>query len=112
MLFRLRNCDDNGPLELSCGEADNPKIVPNFVPDQAEFSRDPHRVQEARLGLIREELYGSLDEIRIFAERGLVALDVGNDLDLGRAFDQSVKYFLAVAENLKELILVKAGAPQ
>jgi hypothetical protein len=74
--------------------------------------RNPQAVKEARLSLIREELFGDLDEIRIFAERGLVALDVENDLDLGRSFDQSVKHFLAVAENLRDLIIVKTGAPQ
>ena len=64
-----------------------------------------------RLWLIREELYGDFDEIRIFGERGLRALEVENDLDMGRAFDQAVKHFRAVAANLKALILVKSGAP-
>jgi hypothetical protein len=71
--------------------------------------RNPRAVLEARLGLIRDELYGDLDEIRILAERGLRALEVGNDLDLGRAFDQSVKHFRAVAANLKALVLVTTG---
>jgi hypothetical protein len=79
-------------------------------PSQAE-KRNPLAVREARLWIIREELYGDLDEIRIFAERGMRALEVENDLDLGRTFDQSVKHFLAVAANLKELILVKTDAP-
>jgi hypothetical protein len=61
--------------------------------------------------MIREELYGDLEEIRIFVERGMRALEVENDLDLGRAFDQSVKHFRAVAANLKELILVKTAVP-
>ena len=62
-------------------------------------------------GLIREDLYCDLDEIRTFAERGLRALEVENDLDLGRALDQWVKHFRAVAANLKALVLVKSGAP-
>jgi hypothetical protein len=89
--------------------ADPSKIAPNPQKDQAQISRNPRAVREARLWLIREDLYASIDEIRIFAERGLAAIDIENDLDLGRAFDQSVKHFLAVAENLKELIAVKTG---
>jgi hypothetical protein len=85
--------------------------APNSAPNQAEILRDPAAVREARLWLIREDLYGDLDEIRIFAERGLRALEVENDLDLGRAFDRSVKHFSAVAANLKALVLVKTGAP-
>jgi hypothetical protein len=68
-------------------------------------------VREALLWLIREELYGDFDEIRIFGERGLRALEVENDLDMGRAFDQAVKHFRAVAANLKALILVRSGSP-
>jgi hypothetical protein len=85
--------------------------APNSAPNQAEILRDPAAVREARLWLIREDLYGDLDEIRIYAERGLKALAVENDLDLGRAFDQSIKHFRAVAANLKALVLVKTGAP-
>lgn len=98
------------------GGADGPEIIclavnaSNIDPNAAE-KRNPLAVKQTRLWIIREGLYGDLDEIRIYAERGLVALDVGNDLDLGRAFDQSVKHFLAVAENLRELITVKTGAP-
>jgi hypothetical protein len=72
-------------------------------------ARNPIAVRETRLWMIREELYGDLDEIRIYAERSLRALEVENDLDLGRAFDQSVKHFRAVAANLKALVLVKTG---
>jgi hypothetical protein len=97
-------------------QLDDPRIAPSATPPQAEILRferpPPDATAEARLGLIREELYGSMDEIRLFAERGLRALEVENDLDLGRAFDQSVKHFVAVAENLQELIAVKTEAAQ
>jgi hypothetical protein len=101
------------------GGNDTSSIALRTAPKQAEILRLPHwgvaeapaAISEARLCLIREELYGGLDEIRIFAERGLRAIEVENDLDLGRAFEQSVKHFLAVAENLKELIAVKMDAP-
>lgn len=85
--------------------------APNSAPNQVNLLRNPAAVMEARLWMIREELYGDLDEIRIFAERGMRALEVENDLDLGRAFDQSIKHLRAAAANLKELILVKTAAP-
>lgn len=92
------NCSDafDGPI--------NTEIRPaNQAPRATVF--------DARLLLIREELYGELEEIAIFAERGMRALEVENDLDLGRAFDQAVKHFRAVAANLEALILVKTGTP-
>lgn len=36
-------------------------------------------------------------------DRGMRAIECGNDLDLSRAFDSSVKHFCAVAANLKDL---------
>jgi hypothetical protein len=101
----------SAPLELSSyGGVDLQANIPNEAPAQAG-KRNPLAVKQTRLWLIREELYGDLDEIRIYAERGLRALEVENDLDLGRAFDQSVKHFRAVAANLKALVLAKTGAP-
>jgi hypothetical protein len=94
----------------SLGGVDLQANIPNEAPARAE-KRNPLAVKQTRLWLIREDLYGDLDEIRIFAERGLRALEVENDLDLGRAFDRSVKHFRAVAANLKALVLVKTGAP-
>ena len=101
----------NGPLKTSSlGSVNLQANIPNQVPAQAE-KRNPLAVKQTRLWLIREDLYGDLDEIRTFAERGLRAFEVENDLDLGRAFDQSVKHFRAVAANLKALVLVKTGTP-
>lgn len=101
----------NDPQNSSSFSGDDSQILSQKLPATQAPKRDPIAVREARLRLIREELYGDLDEIRIFAERGLRALEVENDLDLGRAFDQSVKHFRAVTANLKALILVKTGAP-
>jgi hypothetical protein len=99
------------PFELSSlGGVDLQANIPNEAQAQAE-KRNPLAVTQTRLWLIREDLYGDLDETRTFAERGLRALEVENDLDLGRAFDQSVKHFRAVAADLKALVLVKTGAP-
>jgi hypothetical protein len=101
----------NGPLKTSSLAGVNLQAnIPNEAPAQAEKC-NPLAVKQTRLWLIREDLYGDLDEIRILAERGLRAFEVENDLDLGRAFDQSVKYFRAVAAKLKALVLVKTGAP-
>src|SRR5580704_6359194 len=96
--------------QLSSSAADFQPNSQIKAPAQAE-KRNPLAVKQTRLWLIREELYGDLDEIRIYAQRGLRALEVENDLDLGRAFDQSIKHFRAVAANLKALVLVKTGAP-
>jgi hypothetical protein len=92
-----------GNSSLHC-ERDDREVIQNGPARQAEI-RDPRAVREARLWLIREELYGDFDEIRIFGERGLRALEVENDLDMGRAFDQAVKHFRAVAANLKDLVV-------
>jgi hypothetical protein len=103
---------EGDPLELSSlGGVDLQVIIPNEAQAQAK-KRNPLAVKQTRLWMIREELFGELDEIRIYAERGLRALEVENDLDLGHAFDQSFKHFRAVAANLKALLLVKSGPPR
>lgn len=104
--------DDPDRTKLNAAKPIEPSLAAqanSFGPASISNQRSPDAVGEARLGLIRVDIYGDLDEIRIFAEQGLRALEVGNDLDLGRAFDQSVKHFRAVAANLKALVLATTG---
>jgi hypothetical protein len=46
---------------------DNRDTAPQLAPNHAEILRNPRAVREARLWLIREDLYGDLDEIRIYS---------------------------------------------
>jgi hypothetical protein len=63
---------------------------------------------EVCAGLIREALGEDFRRIWALAGAALVALEAGNDYDLGRAFDQLVKIQLSAAESLEDL--VEAGA--
>lgn len=80
--------------------------------DRSSECNSPLYVAQARAALIREALADDLDRIATFAEHGLIAIDSGNDHDLGRAFDQATKLFVSAAGNIRELIAVlDGGAP-
>jgi hypothetical protein len=83
------------PKASLCGSNNSPDNPTNLCAPQADF-RNPRPVIETRLWPIRRAISDNLDEIRVFAEGGMLAVEV-EILDLGRAFDQVVKHFRSVA---------------
>jgi hypothetical protein len=72
----------------------------------ADDSENTNRIliAQARASLIREALADDYGRLVLFAESGLFALDVENDHDVVRMFDQLAKVVLSAADNVAELI--------
>jgi hypothetical protein len=63
---------------------------------------------EACAALVRQDLAENFLRIRALAEAAIVALESGDDYDLGRSFDKSIKIFLAAAAGLEDLVEAQA----
>ena len=97
----------DGPGKSSCLEGiDSSAIAPKTAPSQAEISRDPRAVREAKLELLREAVHEACGFIRLHAEACQSLAEAGDDAGLIHSIGRLViytKHAARVGNELRDL---------
>jgi hypothetical protein len=86
----------DGPGKASCLEGiDGSTIAPKTAPSQAEISRDPRAVREAKLELLREAIFENLGAISLFAETAKLLIEARDDAGMAHSVKMGARRYRA-----------------
>lgn len=101
----------DGPGKSSCLEGiDSSPIAPKTAPSQAEISRDPRAVREAKLELLREAIFENLGAVSLFAETAKLLIEARDDAGMAHSVKMGALRYRAAVVTVNELAVLK-GAP-
>jgi hypothetical protein len=97
-----------GPGNSSCLEGiDSSAIAPKTAPSQAEISRNPRAVREAKLELLREAIFENLGAVSLFAETAKLLIEARDDAGMAHSVKMGAHHYRAAVVTANELAAFK-----